>query len=303
MKKYWHLIAVLVMLLSLLSGCGGAHDSDDGQTNDDAISADSEEVTALVCSNGSTSLRFSRDENGAWYWFDDPSLPLDDTMIVTALDAMNSMEGRTISEDALGDYGLADPEKYVSVTVGEETTTYYVGKKLKSGNIYCHAQSDVHTVYHAPAAMTDLMERSVYDLARLPRFPELTAENICLVEITGGEKDVSLTVRDGKWFAGNKDVSEQVSSLADALSSLSFVRCVDYAPSKGVASICGFTDPRAVLHVTYRNSGGQEMALTVTIGYLYREDRFALFNDDTTVYQLSSALADPILSLAKNGIS
>ena len=37
----------------------------------------------LVCSNGSTTLRFSREEDGHWLWADDKTFPLDESYALT----------------------------------------------------------------------------------------------------------------------------------------------------------------------------------------------------------------------------
>ena len=301
MRKYWKVFPVLALILVLLAGCGKNSAPEPEQT-DTEPDTETAEISELVCSNGSVTLRFARDENGVWYWFDDPAFPLDEERLTAVIDSLGTMEGRSISKNILANYGLDAPEKYIAVTVGEETTTYYVSKRQKDGCVYCNDQLDVSTIYEASEAVTDLMKCSIYDLAKLPQLPELTMDNIHAVKVVRENNAVALTVRDGKWLLSGKDVSAQVSGLADALSQLSLVRCVDYAPSKGAASICGLTKPAAVMTVTYGNSVGTESQLVLTIGDTYHDDRFALLDDDTTIYQFSADLAAPILSLAKNGI-
>lgn len=301
MKKYWHLLPVFTLILILLAGCGAKPSADSTQADDDDIS-DPVEYSELTCCDGSATLRFSRDENGIWHWSDDPEFPLNDQEILAAIDSLSGMEGFSISEDHLADYGLSDPEKYIAFTAGEQVTTYYLGKPLKDGSIYLNNQDDITTVYAVPEAFTSLMDRGIYDLAQLPEFPPLTDENIRTVDIVHADSTISLRLRDGKWLCDGKDVTSQAAELSRVLSTLSFTRCVDYAPSSGAASICGLAEPAAVMTVTYANKVGTDSQLVLTIGGVYDNGRFALLDDDTTIYQLPEDQAAPILTLAENGI-
>lgn len=295
MKKYWKFIPLLALVLIILTGCGKEEPGQQPQT-DAPEDSETVSVSALHCSDGSSTLRFSLDEGGHWCWFDDPSFPLDDTMIVAALESIDTMEGRAVSKGALDKYGFSNSKKYFSLTVGDDTVTYQIGKK--EDTLYCAAQSDERTVYPVPDAVKALMNSSIYDLAMLPQFPKLTAENIRSVEIRHGKSSVTLTMQNGKWTSDDKVSEQEATALGDALANLSFDRCVDYAPSKGVASICGLKKPAAKMTVTY--GGDSENHFTLTIGDTYKEGRFALLDGDTTVYQLSNALAEPILAFAKN---
>ena len=301
MKKIICLMSAAALILLLLSSCGiKSSDSSDPPMPDAVSSAD--EITALTCSDGAVTMRFERDEAGAWHWLDDTGFPLDDAPLLSAIEALPDMKGRSIAEDALEDYGLAAPKSYLTVTAGEKSVTYYIGSTLKDGERYLNAQEDVTTIYPLPEAVSLLMSLSIYDLARLPQLPELSADNMQDVTIARGDSVLSLTISDGRWLCDGRDVTDDAAPLADALSQLTFSRCVDYAPSNGAAVICGLNAPAAAVTVHYTNHVGSISELTLAIGKSYQDGYFSAMGDDTTIYQLSDELAAPILALAENGI-
>ena len=78
MKRILRLTAFLLGLTLLLSACGNTK----GKEMVDASTQTAppvEGVTALALCDGDVTLRFEKDETGAWTWFDDPAFPLDQT--------------------------------------------------------------------------------------------------------------------------------------------------------------------------------------------------------------------------------
>ena len=80
MKRILRLTAFLLGLTLLLSACGNTK----GKEMVDASTQTAppvEGVTALALCDGDVTLRFEKDETGAWTWFDDPAFPLDQTAL------------------------------------------------------------------------------------------------------------------------------------------------------------------------------------------------------------------------------
>ena len=69
------LLLALMLLAWRLRPKGAAHPAGEpGRPQEEAAVP-----VRLVCSNGSTTLRFSREEDGHWLWADDKTFPLDES--------------------------------------------------------------------------------------------------------------------------------------------------------------------------------------------------------------------------------
>lgn len=296
MKRYWIAgLLVLTLLLSLLTGCGSKKQEN---TEEETLQPQvQEDPDTLVCCNGTTTLRFHK-EDDKWVWFDDTDFPLDQSYVQTLLDTLQSLRELTpiTLTGELADYGLESVKSYVMLSDKSGNESYiYLGKKTDNG-YYMFDGAPEDGVYVAPAALLDQISRSIYDMALLPSFPQLTLDDIEALDVTCGEKELHLTVKGGAWYDSGADVTANMADVTDALSRLAVTSCVDYRPASGAPAICGLTDGAAVLKVTY----GGEKTLTLTIGAQRNSDGyFAQMNEDTTIYLLPAELAKPLLTLAK----
>lgn len=299
MKRYWiAALLVLAMLMALLSGCGGKKQNEsDEESTMPRVQTDPD---TLVCTNGNKTLRFHK-EDGKWVWLDDTEFPLDESYVQELLDTLHGLEALVpiASAGELAEYGLESVKVYVLLRdpSGSETC-FYLGKAADDG-YYMYDGTVEHGIYIAPTTLMQQISRSIYDMALLPTLPKLTLSNITAMTVTAGEVEQQFTVKDGKWYLDQADVTEKMTAVTDALGRLAVAGCVDYRPSSGAAGICGLTKDAAVLTVSYQNN----MVFSLTIG-LQRNDHgyYATVNEDSTIYLLPTELAQPLLSLAKDGL-
>lgn len=137
MKRILRLTAFLLGSTLLLSACGNTK----GKEMVDASTQTAppvEGVTALALCDGDVTLRFEKDETGAWTWFDDPAFPLDQT----ALEDLLALPAALDSGEAVADvqeqavYGLETPKKYITVTSDGVDVVYYLGDQAADGRWY-----------------------------------------------------------------------------------------------------------------------------------------------------------------------
>ena len=288
MKRVILLILALVLTLSLMA-CRSKEPED---------AADAADNNTL---SNSAPLTFRRDEDG-WKWVDDEEFPLDASYveeILTALDAMSvSLAPVTPAVDP-ADSGLDEPDRYTTVTVGEDITTLRFGDQQDDGQWYMAIDGQEDT-YLVADEFVKLMDRSIYDMAVLPTLPELTDDNLTVITVrqTEGDKTVRLSKTDSGWVNGGKALPDGIADIEAALADFTFDKCFNYNPSPDAAPLCGLDVPTATITLSYVNTVGTESSVVLTLGTL-REDGayYATLNDDTTVYLLSQDKIAPLLAL------
>ena len=177
--KIRNLCALLLALMLLaLAGCGQKEQPTQPE-NPDVPQEEETVPVRLVCSNGSTTLRFSREEDGHWLWADDKTFPLDESYALTLLETVQGIESLPPVTTAaqLADYGLESSAKYVTLTDSQDTSvTYRLGSE-SDGSVYVYREGAEATVYAVPDLLGQI-GRSIYDMMALPELPQLTAENV-----------------------------------------------------------------------------------------------------------------------------
>ena len=284
------------------------------------IPADGAAYTALTYDNGSATLSFHQDESGRWVWIADETFPLDDTVIRQILDLLTGWAPQQTLTDpeALEGSGLDEPTASLTATTadGAATTVLFGRATTDANSYYVRLNGDETTVYIIADTLRQLMEVPVYDMCLLPELPVLEESSIRSVTIRGAAPEegdpvtVVLTaqVSDGSvsWRSDGVNVTSSgtVQALLEDLTALSLSRCVDYNPSEEAVAICGLDAPEAAVEITYTAGDGGESVLGLTVGARVpdRSGRYTQVDGDSTIYLVETALLDPLMRVAANGL-
>lgn len=308
MKKYTFLLLLMVLAAALLFGCGRRSEQIENEADSeltvqntltgDHIVAD-DDVTYLEYCNGQITLRFLLDETGVWRWADEPSFPLDSTLIGQILTALQEYSPtQTFPTYALDALGLNDPQKYLTFESEELSGTLYIGDQAEDGSWYVMLDGADHA-HTIPDDFVRLLYCSVYDMAVLPTLPAFTAENLLCVTVESGESRTFMRKVDGEWKGLSQQVTERADEVVETLANLQVTRCFDYMPSPQALQLTGFSTPTATITVEYLNSVNVETSLTITLGTLRsaEEGYYVTLSGDNTIYLIPSTQLSPLLVL------
>ena len=134
------LCAAVLLVLSVRYRAAQAAKAEDNQTSaSDIAQAAQSDYIALSYNNGTTSLSFALNEEGAWYWESEPDFPLNDETvqsILALLKALKPQQTLDLPED-LSTYGLDDPQVTLTATAPDGTAlTIGMGNATTDGTSY-----------------------------------------------------------------------------------------------------------------------------------------------------------------------
>ena len=282
--------------------------------------ADPAAYTALTYENGSATLSFARDEAGQWAWTADGDFPLDDTVIQKILDQLVNWDPQQTltDEEALAGSGLDEPTASLTASAADGTaTTVLFGRATTDGNsYYVRLNGDESTAYILSGTLRQLMDTSIYDMCRLPELPALAEADMESITIRGAAPEegeaptVVLTAQVSgesvSWRSDGSNVTADgtVRALLEDLTALSFARCVDYKPSEEAVAICGLDAPEATVEIAYTSETGEAATLTLSVGGRLpdKSGRYTRVDGDSTIYLMETALLDPLMRVAANGL-
>lgn len=218
-RRVLRALVLLVVVLALLLGAvnvlkrwdaerQAAGGSDPASSQEDGLVAQAGQYGTLLYDNGTATLSFATDEEGKWYWADDPDFPLAQTYVTRILDTISSLKPQqTITDgDALEDYGLSQPAMTVTATSGTvdeaapdssgssggnrtetETVTLYIGNQVSgsSGSYYLYIGGAPETVYVVSDTLVTQISRGIYDMMELPVLEELEEGGLRTVTVRG----------------------------------------------------------------------------------------------------------------------
>ena len=280
MKRILRLTAFLLGSTLLLSACGNTK----GKEMVDASTQTAppvEGVTALALCDGDVTLRFEKDETGAWTWFDDPAFPLDQTALedLLALPAALDSGEAVANVQELAVYGLEAPKKYITVTSDGVDVAYYLGDQATDGRWY--VLTPAGTVRYTSDENKMLLSRSIYAMAVLPVLPVIEPDRLVSVSLlrADGTAAVSFyTAEDGTRRSANRDDTEKTAALADEIAALT-------------------------LTVNYLADNSAERTLILAVGLSTGDGgRYVALDGDTTIYRMEESSLTQILTLSETGL-
>lgn len=256
-------------------------------------------ITALQYSDDNVLVRFTR-VDGTWKWADGLDFPLDDTFVLQLekeIGALLQAESIGTIEDA-ATYGFENAQKYIAVTNQDKTVRLSFGKQNAEGKWYMTRDDQPEAVYLADDQLVQKLSTSIYDMALLPTLPAFTQENLCTVTLDQEEGlHLHLTAKDGEWTASGKKV--KADDLQKELENLTVTKCVDYHPTAGAMSLCGFNTPLSIT-VSYVNSVGSMSDWVLKIGgeAIDGEGFYVTVGEDSTIYEMPKDHLTSVLQLA-----
>ena len=256
------LCAAVLLVLSVRYRAAQAAKAEGDQTSaSDIAQAAQSDYIALSYNNGTTSLSFALNEEGAWYWESEPDFPLNDETvqsILALLKALKPQQTLDLPED-LSTYGLDDPQVTLTATAPDGTAlTIGMGNTTTDGtSYYATISSDTKHVFIIAGTLYQAMQKPIYEMCTLPELPELTEAAMTSIEIEGPVNEdgtthpatvltaASADGGDVSWRSGGANVTDtaDVRALMEDLTALRVSQCVDFRPSDEAASFCGFDNP------------------------------------------------------------
>ena len=155
-----------------VGGAAGAAPSSSGKD------AAPQSYTAITYDNGSATLSFALDEQGAWIWADDPDFPLDDLTVASIASELSSLHFQQTlpAGESMETYGFTTPSATLSATSSRGSTqTLVFGKTTTDGDsYYLQMNGDESTVYIVADTLCKYMSTPIYNMCVLPRLPVLS---------------------------------------------------------------------------------------------------------------------------------
>ncbi|MEA4942489.1 hypothetical protein SDC9_97050 [bioreactor metagenome] len=333
------LLVAVVLLAAVLLGVRAAKNrAQQKQEDAAAAAAKSGVITGAAASykeltycNGSATLSFSLNDEGKWYWTNDPDFPLDQDYLTKMVNTLSALKPQqTITDgDTLDAYGLSTPTQTLTATSDSgQTTTLALGNATTDGNSYYMLMNGSETpVYIISDELSKEMAVGIYDMCLLPDFPALTEDQLNSITLSGSVTTVLSAAHEEApadanssssnsssssntsvttWSSGGTDVTDdkQVQGIVKQVLGLSLDACVDYRPTDDAAALCGFDKPDAVITVKYTGEGSADETLTLTVGgrVLDGDGRYVRMNDDTTVYRMTADKLDMLMKVSVNGL-
>lgn len=322
------LCAAVLLVLSIRYRASQAEASPQEQAAELAEAAQSEYIK-LSYSNGSAYLAFALDQEGAWYWENEPDFPLNDETIRSLLSLLSTLAPQQTLDrpDDLSEFGLDTPHATLTATAPDGgVLRIAMGSATTDGaSYYADINGNAEHVYIIAGELYQVMQTPIYDMCVLPELPKLIEAQLNMVMLQGpaeqgsdeeGEPvEVHMTTllsathaEDSdsvSWRSGGANVTDvpKVRALLSDLADLRVSACVDYRPSDAAAELCGFAAP-STLTVTYRTATGTEETFQLLIGNQNMDGtgRYVRIGEAEAIYLMELELLDPMMSIAYQGL-
>lgn len=146
-----------------------------------------EDISEFSYQYEGTTIIFVKEED-VWYYKEDKSIPITQTMIETMLSNMEKIvaEQKIADPEDISQYGLEEPSNVIELQVGESTFTVTIGMQNEFTSQYYMMVSDDDNVYLTDSSIYNGFKKSVEDLTE-----ETEEEDTSEEGDTTGEEDTT----------------------------------------------------------------------------------------------------------------
>lgn len=195
-----------------------------------------------------------------WVKGNDEAFPVSQDTLNNAVGMLGDLKAERVLDDVsdLSEYGLDSPVNTIvfKTKVGEETSIKIGAKNESVSQYYVKKNEDDKKVYLVASASIEPFMNSLYDYAEPGTFPEISSENIKVIQVEG-ETSYNLSVdENGFWYVsdgGNQEKADsaKAASMASSFSTLEYASFVNYDASEEEMESYGLNKPYANIILNY----------------------------------------------------
>ena len=253
-KKALITIGVLILVLALLivgysllkKNSGDAESAETEEAAEHVVDLTSSDVTSLKFENENASLSLKKNSNDGWYFEDEPSLPVNSSLVGNMTNAIASLESkRTVETYDDTEYGFDAPVLTLSGSYGTGRLFSFTVGATNSFNGYAYLKDNNSGKIH----MIDADFASVFNYTKdalilLDDFPTYNKEDI-----------TSFTVKNTDGAENTVTDEDSLADLTDLFEALTFSsENVEYAGPDEKKEL-GITSDSAALTMNYKMTG------------------------------------------------
>lgn len=222
--------------------------------------ASADEIESVQFLIDKQEITFQKKED-LWVKSDDEAFPVSQDTLNNATGMLGGLKAERVLKDVddLSEYGLDTPvNTIVFKTKGGEETSIKVGAENESvSQYYVKKNEDDKTVYLVASASLTPFMNSLYDYAEAGTFPEISSENVKMIQVEG-ETSYSLSQdENGFWYISDgenqeKADSAKATSVASSFSTLEYDSFVNYNASEEEMESYGLNQPYANIMLDYK---------------------------------------------------
>lgn len=317
-KKLLLLLLVLALAIGAYFLVRAAVTSSEEKRAEEAAAADtdalgvgdSDAVSALSWTYLDKTVTLVSDDDGIWYCPEEPSCPVDQSIVSDMRYAASAVVGEKVIEQAedLSEYGLDEPELLVTVTAGDVSRQYAVGDYNAAVGAYYMTVDGGNDVYLTDSTLEDAFWYDLENLVDMQSAPD--AQTLLSLTVTTLRQETTLLhtddplsvsysdsyewflLRDGSYTPVDTDGAE---SLCNILTDIEWQRCVTWDADEAVQSEYGLDEPQAVAELCYLNADGQEQRYTLDFGaYADADTVYVLQEDSGILYTCYGTVLDTL---------